>query len=69
MVKARSDTYGATGHAHSVIFVTLHNNSYYFFIPVRGRLRVRVGVGVNKTQSNRYTINFIVHFRSELYPF
>ncbi len=32
---------------------------------VRGRVRV----DVNKTQSNRYTIIFIVHFRSELYPF
>ncbi len=35
-----------------------------FFIPVRGRFRVGVGVDINKTQSNRYTINFIVHFQS-----
>ncbi len=53
-VKARRDTYGATGHAHinSVIFVTLYNNNYFFII-VRGRFRVGVGVDINKTQSNR----------------
>ncbi len=50
-VKARRDTYGATGHAHinpGIIFVTLYNNNYYFFIIVRGRFRVAVGVDVIK---------------------
>ncbi len=45
--------------SHSTTIITV------FFIPVRGRFRV----DINKTQSNRYTINLIVHLQSELYLF
>ncbi len=39
----------ATGHAYSLIFVTLYNNNDFFCIIVRSRFRVGVDVDVNKT--------------------
>ncbi len=69
LVKA-SETAVATGYAHnhSIIFVTLHNNNYYFCIIVRGRFMVWVGVGLDHNLIGRNS-NFIVNFLSELYPF